>query len=148
MRLLPLKQVEETLLRKMTPLGSGEFEGTQLSSITNFPSSGAGGRSQRANAPSNAHSDIDSTSTAPPPKFREVAINSTAQWKGAFGRLVTTTAARVSIESGADIDFDDPNDPGVVLHACAEDISKLWADPTVKALLRTLKIRLEDMSGL
>ncbi|KAF8973195.1 guanine nucleotide-binding protein alpha-4 subunit [Flammula alnicola] len=121
MRLLPLQQVEELLLRKMTPAGSAEFEATHLSPVTNLPYKGRSG------------------------KFREVAINSTAQWKGAFGRLMAT--ARASMESGADIDFEDPNDPGVILHACAEDIIRLWNDPTVKKLLEAQRIRLEDMGG-
>ncbi|KAJ3507338.1 hypothetical protein NLJ89_g6356 [Agrocybe chaxingu] len=120
MRLLPLQQVEESLLRKMTPAGSAEFEATHLSPVTNLPYRNRG-------------------------KFREIAINSTAQWKGAFGRLIAT--ARASIESGQDIDFDDPNDPGVILHACSEDIIQLWSDPTVKKLLKAQRLRLEDMAG-
>lgn len=122
MRLLPLQQVEEALLRKMTPAGSAEFEATHLSPVTNLPYKGRQG------------------------KFKEVAINSTAHWKGAFGRLIAT--ARASMDSAADIDFEDPNDPGVILNACAEDIGKLWNDPIVKSLLKARKIRLESMSGL
>ncbi|PPQ93666.1 hypothetical protein CVT25_012725 [Psilocybe cyanescens] len=121
MRLLPLQQVEEALLRKMTPAGSAEFEATHLSPATNLPYSTRAG------------------------KFREVAINSTAHWKGAFGRLMAT--ARASIDSAADIDFEDPNDPGVILHACADDMIQLWNDPTVKELLVANKIRLESMAG-
>ena len=122
MRLLPLQQVEEVLLRKMTPPGSAEFEATHLSPVTNLP------YKRR------------------PGKFREIAINSTAQWKGAFGRLVAN--ARASMDSSADIDFEDPQDPGVLLHACADDIVQLWNDPAVKRLLEVNKIRLEDMGGL
>lgn len=122
MRLLPLQQVEEALLRKMTPAGSAEFEATHLSPVTNLP------YKRR------------------PGKFREVAINSTAHWKGAFGRLLATT--RTSVDSASDIDFEDPNDPGIILHACSEDIVQLWNDPTVKQLLKAQKLRLEDMSGL
>ncbi|KAH9485212.1 Guanine nucleotide-binding protein alpha-4 subunit [Psilocybe cubensis] len=121
MRLLPLQQVEEALLRKMTPAGSAEFEATHLSPATNLPYSSRAG------------------------KFKEIAINSTAQWKGAFGRLMAT--ARASMDSAADIDFEDPKDPGVILHACAEDIIQLWNDPTVKELLKAKKIRLESMAG-
>lgn len=123
MRLLPLQQVEEVLLRKMTPAGSAEFEATHLSPVTNLPYK---------------------LRTAG--KFREIAINSTAQWKGAFGRLMAT--ARASMDSAADIDFEDPNDPGVILHACAEDINQLWQDPTVKQLLKANRLRLESMAGL
>lgn len=122
MRLLPLQQVEEVLLRKMTPAGSAEFEATHLSPVTNLP------YKKRAE------------------KFREVAINSTAQWKGAFGRLMAN--ARASMDSAADIDFEDPNDPGVILHACTDDIIQLWSDPAVRRLLEVNKIRLEDMGGL
>ncbi|KAF8160891.1 guanine nucleotide binding protein, alpha subunit [Crassisporium funariophilum] len=121
MRLLPLQQVEESLLRKMTPAGSAEFEATHLSPVTNLPYRTRTG------------------------KFKEVAINSASPWKGAFGKLIAS--ARASIESGMEIDFEDPNDPGVVLHACSEDIIRLWNDRTVKALLRAQRVRLEDMAG-
>jgi hypothetical protein len=117
MRLLPLQHVEETLLQKMTPAGSSELEPTHLSSV----------KKKAGN-------------------FRELAINSTTQWKGAFGRLIAT--ARASFESTTEIDIEVPNDAGVILHACSEDIIKLWNDPTVKTLLKARKVRLEDMSGL
>jgi guanine nucleotide-binding protein subunit alpha len=122
MRLLPLQQVEEALLRKMAPAGSAEFEATHISPVTNLP------YKRR------------------PGKFREIAVNSTAHWKGAFGRLMATS--RTSIDSAADIDFEDPNDPGVILHACSEDIIRLWNDQTVKDLLRAQRLRLEHMGGL
>jgi hypothetical protein len=124
MRLLPLHQVEAALLRKLTPPGSIEFEATHLSSVTNF---NYATRSARAR--------------------KEIAVNSTSQWKGAFSRVVANTV-RSSMDSGMDIDFDDPNDPGIVLHACAEDMIRLWNDPTIKGMLKTRKIRLEDKAGL
>jgi guanine nucleotide-binding protein subunit alpha len=106
----------------MTPAGSSEFEATHLSAVTNLPYKTRAGN------------------------FKELAINSTTQWKGAFGRLMAT--ARASLESAAEIDFEDPNDPGFILYACSEDIIKLWNDPTVKMLLKAQKVRLEDMGGL
>lgn len=106
----------------MTPAGSAEFEATHLSPATNLPYRIRGG------------------------KFKEIAINSTAQWKGAFGRFLAT--ARASIESAAQIDFDDANDPGVILHACSEDILRLWKDPVVNQLLNMQRIHLESMAGL
>ena len=78
-------------------------------------------------------------------KFNEISVHSTTQWKVAFGKILTS---RSSTDSGADIDWANPNDPGVVLNACAEDIVKLWNNPIVKELLSQQKIRLEDMSGL
>ncbi|KXN90120.1 Guanine nucleotide-binding protein alpha-4 subunit [Leucoagaricus sp. SymC.cos] len=121
MRLLPLQQVEENLLRRLSSAGSSEIEATHLSPVTNLPYSGRAG------------------------KAKEVTVNSTSQWKGAFSRLLSN--ARSSFESGADINFSDPNDPGVVLHACAEDMILLWNDPTIKQLLSARKQRLEDMAG-
>ena len=117
MRLLPLQHVEESLLRKMTPAGSSEFEPTHLSPVKKKTG-----------------------------KFRELAINSTTQWKGAFGRLIAT--ARASFEGATEVDLEAPNDAGVILHACSEDIIKLWNDPTIKMLLKAKRIRLEDMGGL
>jgi guanine nucleotide-binding protein subunit alpha len=117
MKLLPLQQIEEVLIRKLNPIGSIETEGTSLSPY----------RTGKA-------------------RFKELTVHSTTQWKVAFGKILTS--ARSSIESGADVDWNDPNDPGIVLNACAEDILKLWNDSTVKRLLHEQKIRLEDMSGL
>jgi guanine nucleotide-binding protein subunit alpha len=117
MKLLPLQQIEEGLIRKLNPIGSIETEGTSLSPY----------RTGKA-------------------RFKELTVHSTTQWKVAFGKILTS--ARSSIESGADVDWNDPNDPGIVLNACAEDILKLWNDSTVKRLLHEQKIRLEDMSGL
>jgi guanine nucleotide-binding protein subunit alpha len=122
MRLLPLQQVEENLLRRLSSAGSSEIEATHLSPVTNLP------YSDKAN------------------RGKEIAVNSNSQWKGAFTRLLSN--ARSSFESGADIDFQDPNDPGVVLHACTEDMIRLWNDPTIKALLSARNQRLEDMGGL
>ncbi|KAJ3569837.1 hypothetical protein NP233_g4785 [Leucocoprinus birnbaumii] len=121
MRLLPLQQVEENLLRRLSSAGSSEIEATHLSPVTNLPYAGKS------------------------VKGKEVTVNSSSHWKGAFSRLLSN--ARSSFESGADIDFEDPNDPGVILHACAEDMMRLWNDPTIKALLSARKQRLEDMAG-
>jgi guanine nucleotide-binding protein alpha-1 subunit len=116
--------VEESLLRKMTPAGSSEIEATHLSPVTNLPYKMKSGN------------------------FKELAINSTTQWKGAFGRLIATARASFDSAPELEIDFEDPNDPGFILHACSEDILRLWNDSTVKMLLRAQKIRLEDMGGL
>jgi hypothetical protein len=122
MRLLPLQQVEENLLRRLSSAASSEFEATRLSPMTNVPYSSRAG------------------------KHKEITVNSTSHWKDAFGRLLAT--ARTSFQSSENIDFEDPNDPGVVLHACADDMIQLWNDPTIKALLSARKQRLEDMAGL
>ncbi|KAG6897722.1 hypothetical protein C0992_011932 [Termitomyces sp. T32_za158] len=121
MRLSPLQQVEEALLRKMSPGGCMEWEATNLSPVTNLLSS-------NRNAPG------------------ELALNSLAPWKNAFSRLVSGTT-RTSTDS-ENVDFDDPNDPAVILSACKDDINALWADTTIKKLLMAQKIRLQDMGGL
>ncbi|KAI0360554.1 G-alpha-domain-containing protein [Trametes cingulata] len=119
LRLSPLIQVEEALLRKLTPAGSGEVEATQLRS----PSTGVS-HADRVRA-------LD----------REVAVNSQFAWKGVFHRMIGRSS------SDGDPDYNDPDDPGRILHACKEDMKTLWNDPVIKALLRAQGIRLEDMPG-
>ena len=67
-------------------------------------------------------------------------------WKSAFSRSLLSS--RNSMDGEQRIDFDDPNDPGVILHNCAKDMIKLWNDPTIRALLKVLRLRLEDTPGL
>lgn len=114
MRLSPLVQVEEELVRKITLGGSYDSQGR---GTPNFVG-----------------------------RAKEIAVNSTVQWKGVFGRLVND--ARDSIDSDHLMDWDDPNDPGIVLHACAADMKALWHDPTIQKLLRIQKLRLEEVAGL
>lgn len=78
--------------------------------------------------------------------IKEVAVNSTAQWREAFNRLRANT--RESFDSEHAIDWDDPNDPGVVLSACSEDIIRLWNEPLIRKLLEKQNLRLEEMGGL
>ncbi|KAJ2989855.1 hypothetical protein NUW54_g8654 [Trametes sanguinea] len=103
------------------PGGSGEVEATQRIS-------GTGSHTDRARA-------LD----------REIAVNSQFAWKGVFHRMMGRNSSDGE-------DFNDPDagwlqDPGHVLHACAEDMITLWNDPTIKALLRAQGIRIEDMPG-
>lgn len=63
LRLSPLIQVEEALIRKLTPEGSGEFEATQLRAN--------GSHADRARA-------LD----------KEVAVNSQFAWKGMLSRVL------------------------------------------------------------
>ncbi|KAG7449581.1 G-alpha-domain-containing protein [Guyanagaster necrorhizus] len=121
MRLKPLLQVEEALLRRLSPGNTAEFEATQLTVPTSLP--------------------------YPDRNYKEPSVNSAVHWKGAFGRLLTPNEQRTSFDSEQGIDFDDPKDPGLVLHNCREDMDHLWNDPTVKELLKVHKLRLEDLSG-
>ncbi|GLB37329.1 putative guanine nucleotide-binding protein alpha-4 subunit [Lyophyllum shimeji] len=122
MRLSPLQQVEEALLRKLTPAGSYEFEATHLSPVTNLPYSPRAGNASG-----------------------ELQLNSLTPWKAAFNRLMTSTT-RNSVE-GQDVDFNDPKDPGVILHACKDDIATLWNDPVIKKLLDMQRLRVQDLGG-
>lgn len=119
MRLSPLVHVEEALWRKLSPERTLDFEATHLSSITNIP-----------------HYS----------EQKEWSVNSSTPWKTAFTRFLSN--GRDSVDSGTDIDFNDPSDPAVILHNCAEDMIRLWNDPTIKDLLRAHRLRLEDMPGL
>jgi len=123
MRLAPLLHIEEVLLRRLNPYGTTHSEATYLTSMTNVP------YTERLRRGS-----------------KEVSVNSTSPWKGAFTRLLP--GGRQNDDGEADIDWNDPNDPGVVLNACAEDMMRLWDDPVVKRLLAVRKLRLEEMPGL
>ncbi|KAJ3867957.1 guanine nucleotide binding protein, alpha subunit [Lentinula novae-zelandiae] len=119
MRLSPLLQVEESLWRRLSPSSAFESQTSHLASITNVPHS-----------------------TRP----KEVYVQSSMAWKSTFSRLLSTST-RSSVDSDPGIDFDDPKDPGVILNNCAEDMIKLWHDPTIRNLLNVLRIRLEDTPG-
>ncbi|KAJ7608800.1 guanine nucleotide binding protein, alpha subunit [Roridomyces roridus] len=73
---------------------------------------------------------------------RELAVNSTVAWKRAF-----SDPARDSFDSDHLVDWDNPKDPGVVLHDRREDMKRLWEHPTVQAILEKQSIRLQEQGG-
>jgi hypothetical protein len=117
LRLAPLLQVEETLIRRLTPAGSGETEATLRI-----------GRNM-------------SYSERTKNYMKEVTVNSAVQWKGSFGR-------RLSQETDKALNWEDPDDPGRILHACSEDMIRLWEDPMTKKFLEAQKLRLQELAGL
>lgn len=118
MRLLPLLHLEKSLLKRLDPSGE-DFEATQLG--TNWFTSG-----------------------------KELFVRSSSNWKEKLARLRKRDS---EIESTSDQyhhedDFDDPEDPEHVIHACREDMLALWHDPVVRQVLRIGGVRLEEMPGL
>ncbi|KAG2107321.1 guanine nucleotide binding protein, alpha subunit [Suillus cothurnatus] len=77
------------------------------------------------------------------PSQQEISVNSSAGWKNTFNRLM----GRNSCDSADLIDWSDPDDPGVVLNACAEDMKRLWTDPIIRKLMEIEKMRPEEMAG-
>lgn len=73
MRLSPLLQIEQALVRKLTPPGSAEFEATHLAQASNV------GYVERL-------------------RQKEVAVNSLFAWKGIFGRLLLDNRDSVDID--------------------------------------------------
>jgi guanine nucleotide-binding protein subunit alpha len=94
----------------------------------------------------NAHAPLSksSNSTQSLPIQQEISVNSSAGWKNTFNRLM----GRNSCDSADLIDWSDPDDPGVVLNACAEDMKRLWTDPIIRTLMDVEKMRPEEMAGL
>lgn len=78
------------------------------------------------------------------PIQQEISVNSSVGWKNTFSRLM----GRNSCDSADLIDWSDPDDPGVVLNACAEDMKRLWTDPIIRKLMDIEKMRPEEMAGL
>ncbi|KAJ7430588.1 guanine nucleotide binding protein, alpha subunit [Mycena galericulata] len=122
MRLSPLIHIEEVLMQRLIPSGPDKSDAARLAQLTNIPYS---------ERPRNVN--------------REIAVNSAMQWKDTFTRLVSSD--KDSFDSEKAIDWDDPNDPGVVLHALAEDMKALWNHQTVQALLVRQNLRLQEAAG-
>ncbi|KAJ7484692.1 guanine nucleotide binding protein, alpha subunit [Mycena latifolia] len=122
MRLSPLIRVEEILMQRLIPSGPDKSDAARLAQLTNIPYS---------ERPRNVN--------------REVAVNSANQWKDVFTRLVQSD--KESFDSEKAIDWEDPNDPGVVLHELAEDMKALWYNDTVQALLERQNLRLQEAAG-
>lgn len=76
---------------------------------------------------------------------KEVTVNSNVPWKTAFMR---DGSERESFATQDAVDWEDPTDPGMVLHERAEDLRRLWAHPTVHAALEHQGIRLQESGGL
>ncbi|KAJ3985781.1 guanine nucleotide binding protein, alpha subunit [Lentinula detonsa] len=92
------------------------------------------------------YSEVGTTQLAPVYPLKhvqtELAINSSVPWKQRFDRLVGKGDTERMI-----IDWDDPNDPGKTLHACGEDMIRLWKHPLVQQMLEKQNLRLEEMAG-
>ncbi|KAG6334849.1 hypothetical protein ID866_4239 [Astraeus odoratus] len=83
--------------------------------------------------------------------LHEVCVNSSnTGWKGAFNRLLSNNGGnKDGCDSVVDaVDWPGADGPGVVLHACAEDMKRLWTDPIIKRLMHVEKMRPEEMAGL
>jgi hypothetical protein len=74
--------------------------------------------------------------------LKEVAVNAATQWKESF-----RTLAGAERTSTSHPDWDDPNDPGRLLHICCGDMVRLWKDPSIQQLLQKLEIHMEDHAG-
>lgn len=120
LRLAPLLQVEETLIRRLTPAGSSETEATLRI-----------GRDM-------------SYSERTKNYMKEVTINSAVQWKGSFGRR---DVGRSSFDADKAMNWEDADDPGRILHACSEDMIRLWEDPMTKKFLEAQKLRVRELAG-
>ncbi|KAJ7679756.1 guanine nucleotide binding protein, alpha subunit [Mycena rosella] len=110
MRLLPLQQVEMSLLGK----------------LTNY-----------------AKLKNETPDDSPTPA--EVSVNSATPWKNAFSRLINNV--HNSIDGPEVNEPQDSREARQLLHACSEYMVCLWNDPIVKQVLKSQRLRLEDMAG-
>ncbi|KAE9408619.1 G-protein alpha subunit [Gymnopus androsaceus JB14] len=94
-----------------------------------------------------AQMHLASITNTPITRTKEAYVHSALAWKSAFSRLMSSSTSRSSVDSEQGIDWDDPKDPGVILHNSADDMKTLWQDTTIRALLDALRLRLEDMPG-
>ncbi|KAJ6556372.1 guanine nucleotide binding protein, alpha subunit [Mycena capillaripes] len=91
------------------------------------------------------------TPTFPSPVRRragkEIALNSTVAWKEIFmrGPSECDSDSFNGDEEGDDLENSD--DPRIALYEHAEDMRRLWAHPTVQAILEHRGLRLQESSG-
>jgi hypothetical protein len=166
MRLCPLLQIEDVLLRTLAAAAAEPtlLGGTPRKRPSSRPSTGTGGGGGGASRPGTATSErgrrlaalnLNLPPVDPRAKAREAAVNVNAAgggWKDKLARLVDPgadpTASCESLAAPRRASAPAPDDdPGRVLCACRADIKALWADPVVRELLLERKVRLEDMSG-
>ncbi|EPQ53454.1 G-alpha-domain-containing protein [Gloeophyllum trabeum ATCC 11539] len=121
MKLSPLIQIEETLLRALDPEGSSVFGAPYLTALTNLPNP------ERPRGKG----------------VKEIAVNSCA-WGTKFSRLLSGEARNSTDVRDEGLE---PDEPSHVLHACSDDMIRLWKDPIVREVLDRLKLRLEEMPG-
>ncbi|KAF7315246.1 hypothetical protein MIND_00039000 [Mycena indigotica] len=74
----------------------------------------------------------------------EVSVHSTAPWKNAFSRLMNNV--RSSVDGPETNEPQDSKEARQLLHACSEDMIRLWNDPLVKEVLEVHRLRLQDMA--
>ncbi|KAJ7072562.1 guanine nucleotide-binding protein alpha-4 subunit, partial [Mycena amicta] len=79
------------------------------------------------------------------PTSAEVSVHSGAPWKNAFSRLMNNV--RSSVDGPETTEPQDSKDARQLLHACSEDMVRLWNDPIVKEVLEVHRLRLQDMAG-
>lgn len=80
--------------------------------------------------------------------LKEIAINSAVNWKNAFSRVRKNgTQEGKSFDSADAVDWDDPEDPWVILHNHIQDMVTLWNSPNIKKLMGKQSGRIEDISG-
>jgi len=88
-------------------------------------------------------------------KDREFFVRPGSGWRRGKGGFVGKFKRGIDMVTGnesstaevAEIDWDDKDDPGRILHMCGENIIALWADPWVKSQLRRKRVRLEEGAG-
>lgn len=73
---------------------------------------------------------------------KELAVR--PNWKQPFQRL-RLAKPRTSIDSSLDDEYVD--EPTETIYELRQDMIKLWNDPTVRELLRSRKVRIEEISG-
>lgn len=117
-RLKPLRHIENILVAKLVP--PNEAEATHL-----------------GNRP-------DVISSSQNRKDQEIFVRPGMGWHGALLRGLRPSRPTSAGSTG----LETPDDTQCVLDSCRADMIALWQNPTVRAILRRRKIRLEELPGL
>ena len=117
-RLKPLRHIENVLVAKLVP--PDEAEATHL-----------------GNRP-------DILSSSKNRKDQEIFVRPGMGWHGALLRGIRSTRPTSAGSTGQET----PDDTQCVLASCCDDMNALWQNPSVRAILRHRKVRLEELPGL
>ncbi|OCH88372.1 G-alpha-domain-containing protein [Obba rivulosa] len=147
-RLDALRKVESLLIARLVPPSEGEA--VELGPHPHISEhAGAHGNGNGNGAYANGFGYVNGNGADAPPRRTEIFVRAGTAWKGRVQRLRAAPLSPTS-DGGDDAELD--SDPSAIaqqtIHTCSGALRALWADETVRRVLRRRKIRLEEWPGL
>ncbi|EMD34671.1 hypothetical protein CERSUDRAFT_86095 [Gelatoporia subvermispora B] len=140
-RLDSLRKVEALLIARLVPPSEGEA--IELGPHPHV--------AEYAGAYANGLGYVNGNGADAPQRRSEIFVRAGTAWKGRIQRLRAATLSPNSDGEDEAQDGDSDTDPSAIaqqtIHACGGALRAIWADETVRRVLRRRKIRLEEWPG-